>query len=77
WSEDRFAERIEQTIDMFVREGLLQRMADRTQAEHLVGLPGIACEDAAIVVGDVEQQAFERYYIAISVLVKNGPGVLG
>ncbi|WP_258078065.1 hypothetical protein, partial [Xanthomonas arboricola] len=28
WSEDRFAERIEQTIDMFVREGLLLNVTD-------------------------------------------------
>ena len=28
-------------------------------------------------IGHSLQQAFERYYIAISVLVKNGPGVLG
>ena len=28
-------------------------------------------------IGHTLQQAFERYYIAISVLVKNGPGTLG
>jgi glycerol-3-phosphate O-acyltransferase len=28
-------------------------------------------------IGHSLQQAFERYYIAISVLVKNGPGTLG
>ncbi len=33
-------------------------MADRAQAEHLVGLPGIALQDAVIVLADLLQQAF-------------------
>lgn len=82
WDEDGFAERIDRTIAVFVREGLL---------EH-VDTGGAGGEDDGILarnagqsdevfrlraLGHPLQQAFERYYIAISVLAKNGPGTLG
>ncbi|CAD0358465.1 glycerol-3-phosphate 1-O-acyltransferase PlsB [Xanthomonas hortorum pv. cynarae] len=77
WSEDRFAERIEQTIDMFVREGLLLNVAD-DDGGVLTRNTGQTDEVFRLrAIGHSLQQAFERYYIAISVLVKNGPGVLG
>ena len=77
WSEDEFAERVDQIVDVFVREGLLQRINDEDggilqrnqgQSDEVFRLRAI---------GHTLQQAFERYYIAISVLVKNGPGTLG
>lgn len=77
WIEDRFAERIEQTIDMFVREGLLLNVAD-DDGGVLTRNTGQTDEVFRLrAIGHSLQQAFERYYIAISVLVKNGPGVLG
>ncbi|WP_372016944.1 glycerol-3-phosphate 1-O-acyltransferase PlsB [Pseudoxanthomonas sp. 10H] len=77
WNEDEFAERVDRIVDVFVREGLLQQINDddggilqrnQGQSDEVFRLRAI---------GHTLQQAFERYYIAISVLVKNGPGTLG
>ena len=77
WNEDGFAERIDRTIDLFIREGLLQLASEDEggilqrnagQSDEVFRLRGL---------GHPLQQAFERYYIAISVLVKNGSGTLG
>jgi glycerol-3-phosphate O-acyltransferase len=77
WSEDGFAERIDRTIAVFVREGLLEEVSvedggilarNAGQSDEVFRLRAL---------GHPLQQAFERYYIAISVLAKNGPGTLG
>ncbi|HEY0504553.1 MAG TPA: glycerol-3-phosphate 1-O-acyltransferase PlsB, partial [Lysobacter sp.] len=76
WSGEEFAQRLSRTIDVFIREGLLERVSDEDggilgrnagQSDEVFRLRAI---------GHSLQQAFERYYIAISVLVKNGPGTL-
>ncbi len=77
WDESGFADRIERTIQVFIREGLLQQVSDDDD--------GILARNAGQTdevfrlraIGHPLQQAFERYYIAISVLAKNGPGTLG
>jgi len=76
WSEDEFAGRIDKTIDVFVREGLLEQASDEDGGvlQRNAGQTDEVFRLRAI--GHSLQQAFERYYIAISVLVKNGPGVL-
>lgn len=77
WSEDQFAERIERTIEVFVREGLLLQLAE-DDGSVLARNTGQTDEVFRLrAIGHSLQQAFERYYIAISVLVKNGPGKLG
>jgi glycerol-3-phosphate O-acyltransferase len=77
WDEDGFAERIDRTIDIFVREGLLQQVSD-DDGGILARNTGQTDEVFRLrAIGHAMQQAFERYYIAISVLVKNGPGTLG
>ncbi|MEO6102497.1 MAG: glycerol-3-phosphate 1-O-acyltransferase, partial [Pseudoxanthomonas sp.] len=77
WTEDEFAGRIDRTIDVFVREGLLQQVND-DDGGILQRNAGQTDEVFRLrAIGHSLQQAFERYYIAISVLVKNGPGVLG
>ena len=77
WSEDEFAERLDSTIDVFVREGLLQ-LVNEDDGGILQRNAGQTDEVFRLrAIGHSLQQAFERYYIAISVLVKNGPGVLG
>ncbi|WP_083961239.1 glycerol-3-phosphate 1-O-acyltransferase PlsB [Thermomonas fusca] len=77
WDEDTFASRIDSTIEVFIREGLLEQASDEDggilqrnagQSDEVFRLRAL---------GHTLQQAFERYYIAISVLVKNGPGILG
>ena len=78
WDEDGFAERIDRTIEVFVREGLLQPAPDRIGGRR--GDGGTLARNAGQTdevfrlraIGHALQQAFERYYIAISVLVKNG-----
>ncbi len=76
WSSEEFAERLERTIGLFVSEGLLQPggeddgsllQRNSSQSDEVFRLRAI---------GHSLQQAFERYYIATSVLVKNGPGTL-
>lgn len=77
WDEDGFADRISRTVDVFIREGLLDVVSvddggilgrNAGQTDEVFRLRAL---------GHPLQQAFERYYIAISVLAKNGPGTLG
>jgi glycerol-3-phosphate O-acyltransferase len=82
WDEDGFAERIERTIAVFVREGLLEDIPDHGSGPDDGGILGRNAGQSDEVfrlraLGHPLQQAFERYYIAISVLAKNGPGTLG
>ncbi|MGY0505725.1 glycerol-3-phosphate 1-O-acyltransferase PlsB [Luteimonas sp. e5] len=75
WTPQQFAARIDATADLFVREGLLEKVDEdgdllarhSGQSDEVFRLRGI---------GHPLQQAFERYYIAISVLAKNGSGTL-
>lgn len=77
WSEEEFVERMERTIELFIREGLLQQIND-DDGGILARNAGQTDEVFRLrAIGHSLQQAFERYYIAISVLVKNGPGKLG
>ena len=77
WNEDGFAERIDRTIEVFIREGLLQQVGD-DDGGILARSAGQTDEVFRLrAIGHALQQAFERYYIAISVLVKNGSGTLG
>jgi glycerol-3-phosphate O-acyltransferase len=77
WTDEEFGDRLDRTIDVFVRESLLEEVSEEdggilarnaSQTDEVFRLRAI---------GHALQQAFERYYIAISVLAKNGPGTLG
>lgn len=77
WNADEFCQRLQQTISFFVGRGLLaERQED---GETVIERCGGQTEEAykLRVVGQSLQQAFERYYIAISILTKNGSGTLG
>jgi len=77
WDEDEFSVRLGKCIDVFVREGLLQQLSDY-DGGMLLRNSGQSDEVFRLrALGHPLQQAFERYYIAISVLAKNGPGTLG
>ncbi|QDW67897.1 glycerol-3-phosphate 1-O-acyltransferase PlsB [Luteimonas granuli] len=77
WDEDGFAERIDATIALFVREGLLERVGE-DDGGILARQAGQSDEVFRLrALGHPLQQAFERYYIATSVLAKNGSGALG
>jgi len=76
WSEEEFTQRLSRTVDVFVREGLLERVSD-DDGGILARNAGQTDEVFRLrAIGHSLQQAFERYYIAISVLVKNGPGTM-
>ena len=73
WDTDGFAERIEALIDFLIARGLLSGGDGRLL--HLTA----GREDDAYqlrLLAHCLLQAFERYYIAIAALVKNGPNAL-
>jgi glycerol-3-phosphate O-acyltransferase len=74
WDEAGFVARIESTIDFFVARGVLDSDSD---GRILSRGPGQG--DGAFQLRAIAQnllQAFERYYIAIAALVRNGPHTL-
>ncbi len=72
WDEAEFGGRIEAVIDVLVARGLFAFDAD---SGFLQRGPGQTDEVFQLrVLAHGLQQAFERYYIAVSILVKNGPG---
>jgi glycerol-3-phosphate O-acyltransferase len=74
WDSDGFAERIDALIDALVARGLLATGGDGSVVHLAAGH-----EDDAYQLRLLAQclmQAFERYYIAIAALVKNGPHTL-
>src|SRR5690606_10043994 len=74
WTEDEFAQRLSRTIDIFAGEGLLE-VVSPDDGDILSRNAGQTDEVFRLrAIGHSLQQAFERYYIAISVLAKNGPG---
>ncbi len=76
WTEDGFAERLDATIDVFIAEGLLSAVSD-DEAGYLSRGPGQTDEVFRLrAIAHSLQQAFERYFIAITTLVKNGPRTL-
>ncbi|HVQ32394.1 MAG TPA: glycerol-3-phosphate 1-O-acyltransferase PlsB, partial [Lysobacter sp.] len=76
WDEDGFAERIDRTIDVFIDQGLIKQV-NEDEGGMLARSGGQTDEVFRLrAIGHSLQQAFERYYIAISVLVKNGGGTL-
>jgi glycerol-3-phosphate O-acyltransferase len=71
WDEAGFIERIQATLDFFMRRGVIQ-----ADAEGRVLNRGAGQGDAAFQLRTLAHsllQAFERYYITIAVLVKHGP----
>ena len=71
WTEEQFGERIQKVIERFIQRGLFS--FDESSG-FLQRSPGQTDEVFQLrVIAHSLQQAFERYYIAISVLVKNGP----
>ncbi|MBS0213784.1 MAG: glycerol-3-phosphate 1-O-acyltransferase PlsB [Proteobacteria bacterium] len=74
WTVDAYGRRVEATVDRFVEEGLLTFDA---ASGYLGRGPGQTDEVFRLrTIANSLQQAFERYFIAVSVLVKNGPRTL-
>ena len=75
WSDAEFAEALNRTIDLFVREGFLSVAKDDDETLHRA--PGQTDEVFHLrAIAHSLQQAFERYFITITTLVKNGSGAL-
>lgn len=75
WDQDGFAAQVEATIDALVDLKLLDYDPDNDQLQR-----GPGQTDAVFrlrVIGNAVMQAFERYYIGVAVLVKNGSGTIG
>jgi glycerol-3-phosphate O-acyltransferase len=71
WDDDGFSRQLQATIDFFVRRGLLESAGDGRVLERSPGQ-----EDSAFQLRIIARsliQAFERYYITVAALVKNGP----
>ncbi|MBK8283699.1 MAG: glycerol-3-phosphate 1-O-acyltransferase PlsB [Ahniella sp.] len=71
WTEEEFGEHLQQRIEGFIRLGLLE--ADGEDGRILRRKIGQTDEAYQLrVIATSLQQAFERYYIAIALLVKKG-----
>jgi glycerol-3-phosphate O-acyltransferase len=71
WDGEGFSAQLQATIDFFVRRGLLESTNDGRTLERSAGQ-----EDSAFQLKVIARsliQAFERYYITIAALAKNGP----
>jgi glycerol-3-phosphate O-acyltransferase len=71
WDADGFTTQLQATIDFFVRRGLLESTGEGRVLER-----GPGQDDAAYQLKTIARsliQAFERYYITIAALAKNGP----
>jgi glycerol-3-phosphate O-acyltransferase len=76
WTEQGFAERLDATVELFIAEGLLSAVSD-DEGGYLSRGPGQTDEVFRLrAIAHSLQQAFERYFIAITTLVKNGPRTL-
>lgn len=76
WTGDEWVQRLDATIDLFVSEGLLA-VASEEEGGIVSRGPGQTDEVFRLrAISHSLQQAFERYFIAITTLVKNGPRTL-
>lgn len=74
WDTTGFGEQIERTLGVMVERGLLTLDA---AGEYLQRGPGQTDEVFCLrVIANSVMQAFERYYIGVTVLVKNGSGTV-
>jgi glycerol-3-phosphate O-acyltransferase len=74
WSAEQFGERIQQTIDVFLEHGLIRTDEQGKMLRRPVGQTDEAYQ--LRVIAQTLTQAFERYYIAVALLSKNGPGTI-
>jgi glycerol-3-phosphate O-acyltransferase len=71
WDEEGFGTQLQATIDFFVRRGMLESTGDGRVLERAPGQDDSAFQLKVIARSLI--QAFERYYITIAALAKNGP----
>lgn len=71
WDSEGFGAQLQATIDFFVRRGLLESIGEGRVLERAPGQDDSAFQLKIIARSLI--QAFERYYITIAALTKNGP----
>lgn len=71
WDTEGFGAQLQATIDFFVRRGLLESTGEGRVLERAPGQDDSAFQLKVIARSLI--QAFERYYITIAALAKNGP----
>ncbi|MEE4639742.1 MAG: glycerol-3-phosphate 1-O-acyltransferase PlsB [Wenzhouxiangella sp.] len=72
WASDEIGEVVDQTADLMVELGLLRQSQDRLQRA-----PGGSNETYYLrLLANTMVQTFERYFITVTVLAKNGSGCL-
>lgn len=74
WSATEFGQQVERTIDAFLSRGLLRHDARTGLLRRRIGQTDQAFQ--LRLIAHTLIQAFERYYIAVALLVKNGPCAL-
>jgi glycerol-3-phosphate O-acyltransferase len=74
WTAEGYGQQIQRVIDVFLEQGLLRADADARMLRRRVGQTDEAFQ--LRVVAQTLTQAFERYYIAVALLVRNGPRTL-
>ena len=74
WDAEGFSQQLQATIEFFVRRGLLESTGEGRVLERGPGQDDGAYQLKVIARSLI--QAFERYYITIAALVKNGPHTL-
>lgn len=74
WDSEGFVAQMQKTIDLFVTLGLLECEEDGKYLRRRIGQTDEAYQLRIIAMSLL--QAFERYYIALALLVKSGPKVL-
>ncbi len=74
WDAEGFAAEVQKTIEVFVGMGLLEYEDEGKYLRRRIGQTDEAYQLRVIAMSLL--QAFERYYIALALLVKSGPGVL-
>ena len=74
WDQDGFIEVVERQVDWLVGRGLLKESENKQMLERSAGSTP---EDLQIkIMGHALLQTFERYYITVAILAKNGSGSL-
>jgi glycerol-3-phosphate O-acyltransferase len=74
WDEDGFAKAVDDHISWLLEQGLLSENEDSGWLERPEG--GGRKELQLTVMGNTLLQTFERYYITVAILAKNGSGTL-
>jgi len=74
WDADGFVAEVQKTIQVLIGMGLLETDEDDKCLHRRIGQTDEAYQLRVIAMSLL--QAFERYYIALALLVKSGPGVL-